>query len=357
MKIIITEKQFKALNTNSDVLSEQFVEGIDSKIPLADYLMQEKGYSKQTAEWWAKRIKSEYNDVLTTVKQEFIKYYRHPASVKKLKEKSFTGSYDQKSLEDMINTTTIEVDVYPDGNFGGYVDGRPPWPNVIYMNYYLVPSGDKRMKQLITHELGHLVDFHLKRRLVSTKPSLTPKENATWGEIFDMSWSDIKDYGYIRMDSENFARMQALRRALSLSPDATPQMVFNAMKNKIDSALKSSKTDKTVNISNGFTGYTVNGMNITLHFPKDYHGKYEERNETNLQFILGELNRNFEYYNLFGGGSTDLIAHFCKYDPKNKTITIDCFALAQYNKDVVKLQKQKSQNLNDKEAPPNQAWA
>lgn len=186
-------------------------------------------------------VKSQINQLITTedkkVKQYYQEHYSKPETVSKFKNKN-----NINEVKKFITTIGYKPFSEKSGK-NGFVNQTNP--NVINLNINnlfskqgntIVVKGSL-LYDTILHEMAHLIDFKMQK--------LGEKTIASSSGYYDASAGNQDSY--VQSDTETFARVQRLREALGLNPNANG----NDIKQKLIEFIKSKKlTFPNVKISN-----------------------------------------------------------------------------------------------------------
>jgi hypothetical protein len=176
-------------------------------------------------------------DLLEVIKDEYVKWYSNPATIKK-----FTQEEDKvrmKLLSEYLPKITCKLHTKPDPNASkmkqaswGWFSAKAPYIiNVALYNFFNGKStGNKSIKDTIKHEMAHAIDVYFSENGVraydATHPPIT-----TPGEYERI---------YLMNDKDQFARLNILRGIIKAGPtDSGKQLLVKfldeAKKGKISS--------------------------------------------------------------------------------------------------------------------------
>jgi hypothetical protein len=160
------------------------------------------------------------NSELLTIINDYIQYYLQKDVLSKFKNKN-----NSNILIENIKKIKVVCFFNPQGNSAdrawGYIYTNDLY--TVYLNIYNFFNGrvNASMKDTIIHEVGHLIDFQLRR--LGEIPSYM--ENS-------VTKPNINDE-YIISKEEDYARVQRLRFTLSLSPLATLEELIEKLNNLV----------------------------------------------------------------------------------------------------------------------------
>ena len=227
MKIVISEQQLRRIITEQ---SEDSSASCDKNVSKdAGYLSAWQNMDPIKRKELLKSIKSTIDQTLNKCKEEYIKWFQHPATIQKFKtpeEKevlkklpsylqtintvrlSFNGSKTQPTAIAWVNPATE--------------------PTVIKYNITQIHDGNDfqgtPLDYTTKHEMGHLIDHFFKKNGVET-----------YQQTIDTSAPGSYQANYLINDKDQYTRLNVLRGIIGAGPNDSPQMLLSKFMSQVNS--------------------------------------------------------------------------------------------------------------------------
>jgi hypothetical protein len=219
MKYILTETQLKLLVEQSNDSSVSCDKNISKG---AGYLDNWKSMDENKRKELVTSIRSTIEQGLSRSKEEYIKWFQHPATIQKFRtpeEKEVL-----KKLPEYLQTINTIKLVFQDPA-GAPASGVRAWvtadkPTEINYNLSNIHDGKDFQGQSIDyttkHEIGHLIDFFFKKNGVKT-----------YNQTIDTSTQQAYNDNLLINDSDQYTRLNVLRGVIGAGPNDHPVTLLN----------------------------------------------------------------------------------------------------------------------------------
>jgi hypothetical protein len=219
MKYILTETQLKLLVEQSNDSSVSCDKNISKG---AGYLDNWKSMDENKRKELVTSIRSTIEQGLSRSKEEYIKWFQHPATIQKFRtpeEKEVL-----KKLPEYLQTINTIKLVFQDPA-GAPASGVRAWvssnkPTEINYNLSNIHDGNDFQGQSIDyttkHEIGHLIDFFFKKNGVKT-----------YNQTIDTSTQQAYNDNLLINDSDQYTRLNVLRGVIGAGPNDHPVTLLN----------------------------------------------------------------------------------------------------------------------------------
>ena len=218
MKYIVSESQYKLLVEQSDNSSVSCDKSISKS---AGYLDNWKSMDENKRKELLKSIRSNIEQVLSSSKEEYIKWFQHPTTIQKFrtpKEREVL-----KKLPSYLQTINkIKL------SFKGTesVPQAIAWvqysadPTLVNYNISQIHDGTDfqgdSLETTTKHEIGHLIDSFFQKNGVKT-----------YNQTIDTSTQQAYIDNYLINDKDQYARLNVLRGIVGAGPNDHPSTLLN----------------------------------------------------------------------------------------------------------------------------------
>ena len=219
MKYILTETQLKLLVEQSGESSLSCNKNISKG---AGYLNNWKSMDENKRKELVTSIRSTIEQGLGKSKEEYIKWFQHPATIQKFRtpeEKEVL-----KKLPEYLQTINTIKLVFQDPP-GALSSGVRAWvsnvkPTEINYNLSNIHDGNDFQGQSIDyttkHEMGHLIDFFFKKNGVKT-----------YNQTIDTPTQQDYNDNYLINDKDQYTRLNVFRGIVGAGPNDHPVTLLN----------------------------------------------------------------------------------------------------------------------------------
>ena len=219
MKYILTETQLKLLVEQSGESSLSCNKNISKG---AGYLNNWKSMDENKRKELVTSIRSTIEQGLGRSKEEYIKWFQHPATIQKFRtpeEKEVL-----KKLPEYLQTINTIKLVFQDPP-GALSSGVRAWvsnikPTEINYNLSNIHDGNDFQGQSIDyttkHEMGHLIDFFFKKNGVKT-----------YNQTIDTPTQQDYNDNYLINDKDQYTRLNVFRGIVGAGPNDHPVTLLN----------------------------------------------------------------------------------------------------------------------------------
>lgn len=219
MKYILTETQLKLLVEQSNESSLSCDKNVSKG---AGYLNNWKSMDENKRKELVTSIRSTLEQGLSRSKEEYIKWFQHPATIQKFRtpeEKEVL-----KKLPEYLQTINTIKLVFQDPP-GAPASGVRAWvtankPTEINYNLSNIHDGNDFQGQVIDHttkhEIGHLIDFFFKKNGVKT-----------YNQTIDTSTQQAYNDNLLINDKDQYTRLNVFRGVVGAGPNDHPVTLLN----------------------------------------------------------------------------------------------------------------------------------
>ena len=219
MKYILTETQLKLLVEQSGESSLSCDKNVSKG---AGYLNNWKSMDENKRKELVTSIRSALEQGLSRSKEEYIKWFQHPATIQKFRtpeEKEVL-----KKLPEYLQTINTIKLVFQDPP-GALSSGVRAWvsnvkPTEINYNLSNIHDGNDFQGQSIDyttkHEMGHLIDFFFKKNGVKT-----------YNQTIDTPTQQDYNDNYLINDKDQYTRLNVFRGIVGAGPNDHPVTLLN----------------------------------------------------------------------------------------------------------------------------------
>ncbi len=217
MKYILTETQLKLLVEQSNDSSVSCDKNISKG---AGYLNNWKNMDENKRKELLKSVRSTLEQTLSRSKEEYNKWFQHPATIKKFRtpeEKEVLKKIP--SYLQSINSIKLHFQNPPSGQSArAWV--TPTKPTEINYNLSNIHDGKDFQGQSIDyttkHEMGHLIDYFFEKNGVQTYLQTTDNDTGTGYTA-----------NYLVNDQDQYTRLNVLRGIIGAGPNDHPSTLLN----------------------------------------------------------------------------------------------------------------------------------
>jgi hypothetical protein len=226
-----------------------------------------------------KSIQTTITQYIDKSKQEYIKWFENPLTIKKFKTPQERAVL-KKLPSYLQNIKNINISITgPNGKSGVMAWVSPDKPTLINYNISQLHNGKNFYNQSIDdttkHEMAHLIDYFFKKNGVTT-----------YFETIQTNNQESYDANYLINDKDQYTRLNVLRGIIGAGPADTPSTLLNKFLNQVNSG---KITSKKFNFSGASSKKPGLKQKNNLQAAKEVHNLLRES-----IFVDGKSNLNIE---------------------------------------------------------------